>query len=291
MGGKVISNLDQLAEGIGSYIGMMEGLETQTYMSSLLDRTFPDVSEQFNQHAVGIAMADPLSYGHMWEFGTRGITRGAARRSPFNPESRLWNNVILGDGKNRTIAFTFKKAKGFTPGYTEEETGVDQHILDSLKVNSGRKKYRFPNKAYIFESGMDINVLPKQAKRLFVPIELEGIPSGWDGNEIEAEEKGYVWAKSQAYSPGDFAGATGNFTAAFGAWWLGPGARLMFESMARTVEDDLQTVAATIKVSKGMKPTQAFNLQSAVKRGKSKTKKQFTLKVRQEMNRRAEVLL
>lgn len=291
MSGRVISNLDQLVEGIGSYLGMMEGMAEQSYMTGLLDRTFPDVSDEFNVHAAGISMSDPLSFGHMWEFGTRGITRGNPKYTPTNPQARLWTNVIVGEGRNRTIAFVFKKAKSFTPGYTTEETGVDQEVLDNLKVNTGERKYRFPNKAYIFESGMDINVMPKRAKRLFVPIELEGIPDGWSGNSAEAEERGYVWAKEQNYSPGDFAGATGNFTAAFGAWWLGPGSRLMFDAMSREVESDLQTAAATIKTTPRKKPAQAFNLEQALKRGKIKTKKQFTLKVRQEANRRAEVLL
>lgn len=290
MGGKVIHNLEQLAEGIGSYIGMLEGLNQQTYMDSLLERAYVDASASFNKAAAAAAMANPEEFGHMWEFGTAGITRGNTKyANPTNPNAMLWQNVMTGTGATKNISFVFKPAKSFTPPHTTESTGgVDQSVLDRLKVNTGERKYRFPNKAFVFESGTDINVVAKRSRRLFIPIETEGTPVGI-GNQDES--KGYVWAKAHTYSPGDFSGGTGQFTAFFGGWWLGPGARLMFDTMAKTVEMDLISVDKTIKPSKRMTSAQRAHIAAAVKRGKTKTKKQFTLKVRQEMNRKADVLL
>jgi hypothetical protein len=125
---------------------------------------------------------------------------------------------------------------------------------------------------------------------LFIPVLTEGMPSAVK-DPAKAEERGYAWVKSHTYSPGEYSGATGQFTAMFGSFWLGTGGEMMFEHMAKKVEADILEVSGTIKVSKRLTPTQMQNLKAAVKRGETKTKKQFTLKVRQEMNERAEVVL
>jgi len=290
MSSKVISNIDQLAEAIGSYIGMMKGLEQQTYMDSVLEGAFARTLPAFNAHAAARGLADPRSYGHMWEFGTAGITRGNAKYTPMNENARLWKTVMTGTGTTKNIAFTFKPAKSFNPPQTEEETGVDQDVLDRLKGNTGERKYRFPNKAFVFESGTDVRVLPVRSKVLFIPIKTEGMPAGVK-DPSAAEERGYAWAKSHVYSPGEYSGATGQFTAMFGSFWLGTGGEMMFKHMSERVETDLIEIDGTIRTSKRMTPVQASRIKAASKRGESKTRKQFTLKVRQELNERAEVLL
>lgn len=288
MGGKVIHNLEQLAEGIGSYIGMLEGLDQQSYMDSLLERAYADVSGEFNKAAAAAAMRNPEEFAHMWEFGTAGITRGNTKyANPVNPNAMLWQNVMTGTGSTKNIAFVFKPAKSFTPPHTTESTGVeDQTVLDRLKVNTGERKYRFPNKAFVFESGTDIHVVARRSRMLFIPTETEGLPNG-----AKDSGKGYVWSKAHTYSPGDFSGGTGQFTAFFGGWWLGPGAALMFDTMAKQVEMDLISTDKTIKPSRRMTSAQIANIKAAVKKGQTKTRKQFTLKVKQEMNRKADVLL
>lgn len=291
MSAKVISNIDQLAEGIGSYIGMMEGLDQQNYMDNVLEGAFVKALPEFNMYAAGRGMSDPESFGHMWEFGTAGITRGNSKYTPMNPNARLWETRMTGHGVNKTIGFIFKPAKSFNPPQTTESTGgVDQDVLDRLKGNTGERKYRFPNRAFVFESGTDVNIFPKRSKVLFIPIETEGMPSGVKDQQ-KAEERGYVWAKAHTYSPGEFSGATGQFTGMFGAWWAGPGGQAMFESMAERVETDLIEVDGTIRTTKRMTPVQMSNIGTAIKRGKSKTKKQWILKTRREADMRAEAIL
>lgn len=289
MSGKVISNLGQLAEGIGSYLGMMEGLDQQTYMDNLLDRVYVDVSASFNKAAAAAAMSDK-SLSHMWEFGTAGISRGNVKyANPMNPNAMLWVNTMVGQGKQKTISFIFKPAKSFVPPHTEAETGVDQSVLDRLKVNTGERKYKFPNKAFVFESGMDVNVVAKRSKRLFIPIDSEGTPADIGGQDTS---KGYVWAKAHTYAPGDFADSVGRFTGFFGGWWASQGAAMMFEQMSMEVERDLMEIDKTIRGGKGkMTSPSATNIAGMVKRGETKTRKQFTLKVRQEANERADVIL
>lgn len=289
MSGKVISNLGQLAEGIGSYLGMMEGLDQQTYMDGLLERAYVDVSASFNKAAAAAAMSDK-SLAHMWEFGTAGISRGNTKyANPTNPAAMLWVNTMTGQGRMKTISFIFKPAKSFVPPHTEADTGVAQSVLDRLKVNTGERKYKFPNKAFVFESGMDVNVVAKRSKRLFIPIDTEGTPSDIGNQDVS---KGYVWARSHTYAPGDFADSVGRFTGFFGGWWAAQGASQMFEQMSMQVEKDLTEIDKTIRSSKGkMVSPAATNIDALVKRGERKTRKQFTLKVGHEANERADVIL
>lgn len=287
MSAKVIHNLEQLAEGIGSYIGMLEGLDQQIYMDNLLSKAVIDASGTFNKHAAAMAMQNPERLRHMWEFGTTGITQGKSKyANPTTQTSRLWVNTMTGTGGTKNINFIFKKATQPVPPHTEAETGVAQSVLDRLKVNTGEVTYKFKNKAFVFESGTDVKIMPKNSKQIFVPTKTEGLPSS-----SYSRRWGYAWAKSHTYSPGQMSGATGQFTAMFSSWWLGPGSKMLFEQMAVQVEKDLIATDKTIKPSKRMNSAQRAMIQTAVKRGKLKTRKQWTLKVKQAQGERADVLL
>lgn len=291
MSGQVVSNIDQLVEAIGSYLGMMEGLEQQTYMDSVLEGAFQRTIPAFNLYAAGRSMADPESFQHMWEFGTSGITRGNVKYTPMTEKARLWTTQMVGTGVTKNITFIFKPAKSFTPPQTTESTGgVDQSVLDRLKGNTGQRKYKFPNKAFVYESGTDINILPVRADRLFIPVWTEGMPTGVK-DKAGAQERGYAWVKSHTYSPGEYSGATGQFTGMFASFWLGEGSKHMFNYMAERVETDLVEIDGTIRSTKRLTPVQTQNLKAAMKRGENKTKKQFTLKIRQERGQKAEVFL
>lgn len=292
MSSKLITNIGQLAEGIGSYVGMMESLETQDYMDTVLAKSFNQTEPLFTEHAVAQGMRNPERLGHMWQFGTAGITRGPIRFADGNiAGSRLWRAGMTGTGMQKTIRFTMLPATGFVPPLIEEETGVDQEVLDKLKVNTGKQKYRFKNRAFVFESGVDVKLFPKHSKQLFIPIKQEGIPSGWSGDMDKARERGYVWAKSHTYSPGAYADSKGAFTGLFGAWWSGPGAEVMQGNMSKQVEGDLATVATGIGGTRRMTTAKATNIKTMIEKGRRKTRKQFTLLVASDMDEKAKAIL
>jgi len=288
----IITNIGQLAEGIGSYLGMMDGLEERQYVDLLLAKAFNKTQPVFNQFAVARAMNNKEQLGHMWRFGTVGITRGQARFvDGASQQARLWKAGLVGEGIQKTISYTFLPDNGVIPPLTEEETGVDQTVLNRLKVNTGAKEYRFKNRAFVFETGATVKLFPKGGSRLFIPIKQEGIPSGWKGNVDEARERGYVWAKTHTYSPGAFADSKGAFTGMFGAWWAGKGVEMMQEFMSAEVQSDLATVADGIGGNRRMTNVKRTNIEAMVKRGRKKTKKQFTLKVAQELDEKAKAVL
>lgn len=289
----VITNLGELAEAIGSYLGIMKALDQQEYMDGVLAKAFNQTDPVFNQHAVSRAMRQREAYGHMWEFGTVGITRGGSKYVDATKQSaRLWRAGLRGTGVQKTIEFTFRPATQKVPPLIEEETGVQQSVLNRLRVNTGKTEYKFKNKAFVYESGVDVKLFPKNPRgTLFIPLKQEGMPSGYKGDVDKAEERGYVWAKSHAYSPGDWAGATGAFTGMFGAWWAGPGAELLEEHIIKQVEGDLATVADGIGGSRRMTSVKRTNIKAMAQRGEKKTRKQFTLLVANDADERAKAIL
>jgi hypothetical protein len=274
MGGKVISNLDQLAEGIGSYLGLMEGLKQKDYMDDLLTETHKTVAREFNRAAMNFAMGGG-AIKHMYEYGTAGINDLGPTHyaSGMNPNARLWRNELVGGGGRKTIGFTFLPAKKQTPPHDFEELGIDPSKAPPLKVDTGQRKYYFPAKATVVESGSDVKVFAKWSKRLFIPTKTEGLPSEYTGDP----SRGYVWAKSHVFSPGEATGGTGKFTTFYSTWWSKEGAEQMGTMMMKKVETDLTTVAQKVKPSKHPKSVASTNIKALVEKGRKKTRKQFEL--------------
>lgn len=288
MSAKIISNIEQLAEAIGSYIGMMQGLEQQTYLDKLITKAHSDAVPVFNKAVAAKAMGKNAGLSHAWEFGTAGITRGRVKYpNPLSPNAQLWVHTLKGEGPNKTIGYVFRPAKSQVPPHDPEEIGVAKRDIPPLKVMTGMRRYYFPNKASIFESGKTITVKTRRSKFLFIPTKTEGLPSTYTGDP----DKGYVWAKSHTYSPGDYADSTGRFTAFFGGWWKTAGAELMQANMSAQVETDLIEVDGSIRTSKKMTPVQAQNIKAAAKRGQVKTRKQWTIKTREEITDKARAIL
>lgn len=288
MGGSVVTNVEELAEAIGSYIGMVEGLNQREYMDNVLTSAHTDTSFEFNKAAAAKAMQDK-SLSHMWEYGTAGITRGKTKfANPTAPKARLWKNQLIGTGTVKTVGFIIRPAVSQVPAHDPAELGIDEADMPQrLAVNTGARRYKFANKATVFESGMVVNVVAKKARYLFVPIKTEGMPTTYRGNP----QRGFVWAKTHSYSPGEMADSAGRFTGFFGSWWAGIGSEMMGTHMMKRVERDLIQVSTGIRPGKKITKAQAASIKNAVERGKRKTRKQWTIKVRSEAGERATGIL
>lgn len=275
MSAKVVTNLDQLAEAIGSYVGMMEGLKQKTYMDELLVDSHRTTSTEFNRAAMAAAMHSK-TLRHMYEFGTAGINDDGPSHyaSGMSPGSRLWKGELLGGGGRRTISFTFLPAKKNNPPHDFEELGIDSSDAPPLKVDTGERTYKWATRASVVESGIDVHIKARWSKALFIPIKTEGMPAKSFGDPA----RGYVWAKSHSYSPGESSGGTGRFTTFFAGWWAKEGAEIMGQNMMNTVDRQLKQVEATIRANKTMKPVALINMKSAVEKGRRKTRKQWELK-------------
>lgn len=288
MSGRIVTNIEELAEAIGSYIGLMEGLEERQYMDSVLTSAHAKVSFEFDKAAAAKAMSDK-SLSHMWEYGTAGITRGKTKfANPTSARAKLWKNQLIGSGKVKTVGFVIRPATQAVPPHDPDELGIDpEDMPQNLAVDRGTVRYKFANKAFVYESGMVVNVVAKRANNLFVPIKTEGKPTRFRGNA----DRGFVWAKRHSYSPGEMSDSAGRFTGFFASWWAGIGSEMMGTHMMKRVEGDLIRASLGVKPSKRLNKAETVNMKSAVERGRRKTRKQWTVLVRDEEGMRGRGIL
>lgn len=276
---KISTNLDTLVEHIGSYMGMADGIGQSQYLSELMDNAHRLTVPDFVKAAA--AGAKQYNFTHMYEYGVRGITRGDSQTiDPLHQRARLWRDVMVGNGSRKTITFVYRNATQRVPKHTTAETGVAQEELDKLKLNQG-KKYVFSHKAEVFEQGIDLTIFPKQRDgRLFVPL-LSGVRIG---ASTQDQARGFTWAKKVHINPGEMSGATGQFSFFFYDWWGRTGNTLMTKRMDKEVVGHIRRKEAELATrrSGALKPPQAIKVESIAAAARAKTRKQFTIWVRQE---------
>ena len=103
----IAHNLEDLAEGIGKYMGMADGIEQPEYMDIMLTQAFNVADRKFN--TVAAVAANGKNFEHMYEFYTRGVHPNGTL-SPTAQASRLWKTAMIGGGGRKMISFTFLPA-------------------------------------------------------------------------------------------------------------------------------------------------------------------------------------
>ena len=268
---KVAHNLEDLAEGIGNYMGMADGIEQPEYMDIMLTQAFNIADRKFNTAAS--VSAKGKKFTHMYEFYTRGVHEGGTL-SPTAQASRLWKTAMAGGGGRKMISFTFLPAKKPRTHLTQDEAGeVDTDVLTELMVNSG-KKYYWPHKAENTENNKRIFIRPREAKVLFIPT-IQGLN---DASEKEIE-KGFGFRKSYTNMPGEWTGGAGQFTAFFWEYWNSAGADAMSAAMIEKFNKDIKAFNNELRVSPTRpKPAMSTNIDGAALKARKKTMKQWTIK-------------
>lgn len=282
---KIRTNLDTLAEHIGSYMGMADGVQQKIYVDGLITNAHRLTVPDFTKAAA--LNAKRHNFVHMYEYGVRGITRGDGQTlDPTSQRARLWRDVLLGAGSRKTITFVYRNATQRVPKHTTADTGVAQEELDKLKINQG-KKYVFFQKAEVFEEGIDVNIFPKQRDgRLFVPLRGTSFRSS-----PRDQERGFTFVRKLHINPGEMSGATGQFSFYFFDWWSSTGNALMAKRMdARVVGDIKRKQAELATLTRGMKSPTASNPKAAAAEARGKTRKQFTVWARREEGMKEVVL-
>lgn len=274
---RVTTNLGKLAEDIGTYLGMADGIEQKVYMREMMqdahEATVPDFVR-----AAGLAV-NQFNFNHMYEYGVTGVTRGDKRMINRNaPSARLWTDVMIGTGRNQLITFIYRPALVRVPKHTEEDTGVDQEILDQLKLNKG-KRYVFQHKAEVTEEGQQVRIRPLGRQGvIFVPLQKEAIPAS-----TREWKRGYAFRKSVIRNPGRDTDAQGQFSFFFFDWWSSIGGDKITEYMQRQVTADIERTQAAMGRNEGdMRTPAQTNIKAESKAARGKTRKQWTISARRE---------
>lgn len=265
MNAKMLNNLESVGELLGALKAVEEGLEEDEYMEGIIKQAHGKAANAFNVAAAATASAGILK--HVFEFGTTGITAGAAKYpDPTSPAARLWIHRLEGRGGQQDISYTFRPALNRNPKPTTESTGVPSKYLRKLS----NRKYVFWNKAYVMETGQTVEIKSRQPHGLlFVPTPGNNAPKNhvmWNANRL-----GPIKAQ-----PGRT--TRGTFTAFWMNWWGSQGGNIMEQDMRKTITSDVEKAMAeaTKRANAAVvKPAETNNIPGAAARAKSFVKKLF----------------
>lgn len=266
MSAKVMSNLESIGDMVGYLKGLADGLDDDLYMEAVIKEAHSTTAHAFDIAAAATAATGKMT--HVFEFGVPGITRGVPKYpDPTQPEARLWKHELTGAGGNQDIAYTFRPALNRNPQPTTRYTGVPSKYLQKLS----RRKYIFWNKAFVMETGMTVEITPKNGNLLFIPFYGEPAMDG-SGRSF------MMFPGNAQLRPGR--STKGTFTAFWMTWWGGVGAEMMEDEMTRIINIDIEkyereAAKKAAIAARQMKPPAATNLMSASKKAKAWGAKAF----------------
>lgn len=246
----LFSNMEEIGAMVGTIEGILDGIEEPRYMEGVIKEAHKNVTADFDRDAASAGAAGFLA--HMYEFGTRGITRGPIKYGPTDDAAKLWVHLVAGKGGNQNFTFAYRPALNRNPQPTTESTGVASKYLRKLS----KRKYVFENKAFVMETGQTVEIKAKNSSMLFVPFRGEA-----PRNPLNT--KGFVWWPASkgpiTTTPGRQ--TKGNFTRFWLNWWSGVGSALVEQDMKRTIEFDFNHAHKTmLKFPKTMKPVSAIDI-------------------------------
>lgn len=254
-------DLEAVATTIGAMEAAAEVAGSDSYIGKLINAAHAKVADEFDAHIIADAMTT-TAFNHMFEWGTAGINKGRTTRriSPNSPEAKLWDHVIIGSGRSKSVDFHFIPSKVPVPLPTTGQTGIDQKYLNRLKG-----KHIFWNKAAVMETGAEVHIEPKNGAKLFIPL----------GVGKTDDPRGFVMtSKPVTVVPGGR--NIGTFSAYWEKFWNGLGQEGMQAHMEEGLLSHLERVQQTAQRTKGrLMPASSNEAAKAASRGRALGTKQM----------------
>ena len=223
----------EVAAFVGSTEAYLGSVSTPVYLDDLLRYAHANASKLFDEHAAAYAGATQ-KINHMYEWGTQGInpTPGATPLNPLSPMARLWRHRFTGRGGSRKIDYEFRASMVPVPLPLPGGAGAADSKLPS-------RKHIFYWKAPIMEYGITVQIKPRYAKALWIP--LRGEPMTEDNRAIE---RGFIMTKKTITTvPGRrFAG---EFSKLWVGWWSTEGVAAIDGIAQTAVNTDAESVIAS----------------------------------------------
>jgi hypothetical protein len=214
--------LDEGYAATGFAYEMTKQIDTNVYMNDVIHFAHAVMSKEFDEVAA-VAAVGRVNLSHVYEPGHEG-----------NPEFQLWDHRLYGRGKQQQASFEWlpsrlpilkPEARSHDP--EDPMSKVDSDIIEHLS----EEDYVFVMRAPMMEYGLRANILPTNAKFLFIPT-FEG--GRWYRNKKEGTstfgayrlEKHNIpdFNYRNPQDPSGEDGTVGNFTATWVAYWAGGGA-------------------------------------------------------------------
>lgn len=273
-------NTDAIARMNGAVLGIGDFVHSADYIDGLVNAAHHDAAGEFDLAMAATAGAGYLT--HVYEFGVAGITRGPVRVSdPTSPAARLWVHDLAGGSGFYEIDYLFRPAVIPNPQPTTRDTGVPSRYLRRLS----KRKYVFRSKAFVMETGMEVEIKPKNGNLLFVPF--YGQPSRNPMNKRGFMMYPYAPREIPIISnPGR--DTQGTFTTFWETWWRSTGTSRMSRDVEKTMIYDINIAladAARRAAAERVVPAAANNLSKTLNEERMKVVS-VPLKKSKQKNRR-----
>jgi len=227
-----------IEELIGNGLGIADAAESSEYIGNLISAAHNVATTEFDVDAASAAAAGTMT--HVYEFGTRGITRGTPRfDDPTSPAARLWVHTETGMGRSKTVGFQFREAVVPNPVPSANFYGVPSSVIRKLS----RRKYVFRNKAAVNEYGLTVNIRPKDKPFNFVPF------YGKPASNPENAGRSYIFfpkengpMRSTPGAGGHSPALEGTFTNFWKNWWESTGRGLVSGSTNEYYNKDVEAI-------------------------------------------------
>ena len=253
--------LDEGYAATGFAYEMTKQIDTPAYMTDLIHFTHAVMAKEFDEVAAAAALSN-VNLTHVYEPGHEG-----------NPDFQLWEHRLYGRGAQQQASFEWLPSH--LPILKPEERAQDESdpmskVDDDIVSELSTEDYVFVMRAPMMEYGLKANILPKNAKFLFIPT-FDG--GRWYRNKKEGTSRFGAYRLEKQNIP-DFNyrnpqdpsgddGTVGNFTSVWVAYWAGGGAddvwntqvKPMVEAGFDEAEHFMGRAVRTVKAGKSRKAT------------------------------------
>lgn len=228
--GKLMIGVNIDFSGMAGYIGVIKGVanKSQMYADTMVRAAAETGKREFNVAADIIAVGgSTTALEHVYEPGMAG-----------NPGARLWDVRVSGHdgqrGGKRDIFYVFTPSK-IKPENTPESTGIPANEFP--KGLRPQSRVPFWNRAMVLETGMQVVIRPRWAKKIFVPNWQQNLGTP---NKVpaSANPKFYFTDKPTTFKPTKY---MGNFAGFWAMWWEQNADRVLQQS-TKPIEDSIPRV-------------------------------------------------
>lgn len=268
------SEIDNGYAALGFVKTMTKEIDTDYYLSSVIDYTYSMLSKDFDNYVNSAALSNPDVFRHVYEPGKVGID-----------QFKLWENTIYGRGRSKEVSFQWKPS--VMPILTPDQRASNPNdpmskVPDEIRDRLSDRKYVFRMQAPIMEYRIKTTVTPRYANFLFIPTfstqyhRTQGRRSGgkreYAGRNYRLEKSNVPdWDYRNPQEPSGQGSTVGRFTGAWVGYWNGGAADQTWEmEIAPKIQAgivqanrEVAKVSKTRKTSKKSFSISTFNDSSA----------------------------
>lgn len=197
-------------------------MNTDVHAGAASGAAFAILEKEFGIETDAMAYLNEEEFTHVYEWDQVG-----------RPTGRLFQTVLNGRGRNRSISWEWLPSKTIVPIDPED-------YPEDFDTSRLKEHHIFIWKAPIMEYGNIVKVKRKYSKVLVIPYpdahsDLYDAPGHYYS---DGQKEVLITKRSYSFSPGQDAGVVGNFTTWFAAWWGEGRAETILDQIFQPVQNN-----------------------------------------------------